>query len=56
MNSVAVIFDYISMKIFERKLLMLAASGFDSDVFSGLSGLWSAYRAILMSASINAIR
>jgi hypothetical protein len=39
------------MKIFERMPMMLAVSGFDSDVFSGLAGVRSAYTAILMSTS-----
>ena len=50
-NPTAVFFDCISMKIFERMPMMLAVSGFDSDVFSGLAGVRSAYTAILMSTS-----
>lgn len=50
-NSTAVIYDYISMNIFERKQMMLAVSGFDGDVSSGLAGVRSAYKAILKSTS-----
>lgn len=49
MNSTAAFCDCISMKIFERKPPMLAASGFAGDVFAGLAGVRSAYTAILMS-------
>lgn len=49
MNPGAVICDYIPMKIIGPRPKMLAARRFGGDVYSGLTGVWSAYTVILMS-------